>query len=238
MAAPHVSGAVALLLERDPTLTQEKAVVLLQAGAQRFRAPVAFYDQGGPGELDVRGALEAQDRMRDPRLALPSRARSWIVPSRSYAPADGALPVTTIVELRAEDGITPADLFERSRLAAVARVGGRDLEPAPTLVRRGPGLYTFDVAVPPGLGGYRLELGATFDGEPVVSSVELPIGTDPWLAVYPARAKGGCGVGGALPPADGRAPVLALAAVLATVTRRRSSRRPWVGRHSGASVSK
>ncbi|MEO6574728.1 MAG: S8 family serine peptidase, partial [Polyangiaceae bacterium] len=49
MSAPMVAGAVALLFQRDPTLTQDKIVALLQAGAHPFRGSAPFEDQGGPG---------------------------------------------------------------------------------------------------------------------------------------------------------------------------------------------
>ncbi|RYE90063.1 MAG: serine protease, partial [Myxococcales bacterium] len=58
MSAPQVTGAVALLLEQKPTLTQPEIVALLQAGARRFEGLVPVESQGGPGALDVDASLE------------------------------------------------------------------------------------------------------------------------------------------------------------------------------------
>jgi hypothetical protein len=122
MAAPMVAGAVALLFQRDPTLTQDKLMALLQAGAHPFRVASPFEDQGGPGELDVKGALDALDQMQKPALVLPSKdnvacsaacdavchdtcgdacgAASWITLGADYVAADESTPLAVIVELR------------------------------------------------------------------------------------------------------------------------------------------
>jgi subtilisin family serine protease len=64
MAAPHVTGAVALLLEQDRTLTRSQVVEKLKAAAlARPDKPVNSYDPGwGWGKLDVAGALGASGR--------------------------------------------------------------------------------------------------------------------------------------------------------------------------------
>src|SRR5690606_39321489 len=67
MAAPHVSGAVALLLQRRPDLTPEdvKAILARTAAQDAFTArsytgepPAVPNNQWGYGKLDVRAALE------------------------------------------------------------------------------------------------------------------------------------------------------------------------------------
>ena len=63
MSAPMVAGTIALLFQKDPTLTQDKIVGLLQAGAHDFRGPHPFDDQSGPGELDVLGTLDALEQI-------------------------------------------------------------------------------------------------------------------------------------------------------------------------------
>ncbi len=60
MAAPIVTGAVALLMQRDPTLTMEKAKHFLMAGAQAVPAS-GIPSLVGTGGLDIRGALHAQE---------------------------------------------------------------------------------------------------------------------------------------------------------------------------------
>ncbi len=190
MSSPAVAGAAALLFQRDPTLTQGEIVALLQAGAHPFRGPAPFQDQSGPGELDVVGALDALDQMRNPVLALPSRAASWLTLSADMMPGDGSRTLTAIVELRTEGAVHRADLFDPTRLNAWLRIGNT-MRPVPPLVRKAPGLWTLEIAVEPGLGGSSLTVGATFDGQDIVEPRTVPIATDPWTARYPSRATGG-----------------------------------------------
>lgn len=189
MASPVVAGVVALLLERDPTLTQEQIKAVLQAGAHRFRGPAPFDDQSGPGEVDAVGALDALEQMRNPALALPSLADSWLTLSSSYVLADGTRPITAILELRTT-GAVPADAFGVGRITPVVLVDGVPTAPLPAVQRRAPGVYVFSWTPPPGLGGRRATLGATFDGQPIVAPKELPIASDPWVARYPSHATG------------------------------------------------
>lgn len=201
MSAPMVAGAIALLFERDRTLTQDKITALLQAGAHKFRAEgdavvaAPFEDQGGPGELDVEGALDALDQMQNPVLVMPDRDKSWLTVGADYVAADESTPLTAIVELRTADGAHRADLFEASRLQAWVTVNGVP-QPAPPLQKLAPGLYVTTLKLPRGMGGGSLTIGASFDGADIVTPKTLPIGTDIWNAEYPTHAKGGCAVAG------------------------------------------
>lgn len=192
MSSPMVAGAVALLFQRDPTLTQDKIVALLQAGAHPFRGAAPFEDQGGPGELDVLGSLDALDQMQNPTLHMPSPDKSWVTLSADYAAADGSTPFTVIVELRTELGNHRADMFDPARLQPIALIDGVPLDVPPTLVRHAPGVWFFDVAVPVGLGGSSLSVGAAFDGQDIVARKTVPVGADIWTADYPSHARGGC----------------------------------------------
>ncbi len=196
MSTPMVAGAIALLLQRDPTLTQSEIIPILQGGAHFFRTgEIEFEDQGGPGELDVVGSLEVMDLMRTPAAVLPSAARSWLTLSTDYVLADGSTPTVVIVELRAADG-HPADLFEPSRLEPRVSVNGAAYLPTPSLVRHGPGVWFYSVQPPAGLGGQAMTFGATFDGHPIVQPRTVPIATDTWTADYRSTAggSGGCSV--------------------------------------------
>jgi hypothetical protein len=195
MSAPLVSGTIALLFQKDPSLTQDKIVSLLQAGAHPLRRPTSYFDQGGVGELDVEGALDAHDSMTNSEGRLPSRQTSWLVPGATYAVADGSKPLVVIVELRTEDGQRRADNFDPSRLAARVVYGDSNMPLTPNLVRKGPGLWFYTVQVPPGNGGSTVTLGATFDGVAIVDDKTIPIATDRWTAVFPSSALGsGCAV--------------------------------------------
>ena len=196
MSSPVVAGVVALLLQKDPTLTQDKILALLQAGAHRFRGAAPFNDQSGPGEVDAMGALDALDQMKNPALQLPAADQSWLTLSSDYVPADGSTGVTAIVELRTADAKHRADFFDKNRLAPVLLVDGKPFEAAPEIIRRGPGVWFFVWKPPGGLGGSRATFGATFDGAAIVAARTVPIASDRWNAAYPSHATGsGCGVG-------------------------------------------
>lgn len=225
MSAPVVTGVVALLFQQDPTLTQDKIVALLQGGAHQFRGAAPFMDQSGPGEVDAMGALDALDRMRDPRLHHPSFATSWITLSSDYVPADGSTPITAILELRTDDGQNRADMFETNRLSAVLLIDNRPAAGVPEVQRRGPGVYVYQWKPPPGLGGSRATFGATFDGVHVVAPRTVPIATDRWTAAYPSEAAGsGCAIEASTSRGARSALVAAGLAALGTAVRRR--RRP------------
>jgi subtilisin family serine protease len=229
MSSPVVAGVVALLLQKDPTLTQDKILALLQAGAHRFRNVAPFDDQSGPGEVDAMGALDALDQMRNPALQLPVLEQSWITLSSDYVPADGSTAVTAIVELRTLDAQHRADFFDKNRLAPVLLLDGKPFDAQPEIVRRGPGVWFFTWKPPAGLGGSRATFGATFDGEPIVASHTVPIAADGWNAGYPSHATGSaCSVAragasaGAGAGASAGAGAMALALLLAR--RRRPTR--------------
>lgn len=203
MASPIVAGVVALLFQKDPTLTQDKVAALLQAGAHPFRGPAPYDDQNAVGEVDALGSLDALERLKDPKLYLPEASQSWIALSSSYVPADGARPMTAILELRTEDGANRADLFDVQRLAPDVRIDGVS-RPAGAITRKAPGLYTYSFRVDEeGLGTKNAVFGATFDGRPIVAPRSIPVATDPWNAGYPSRLGGGCAASaGGLPNRD------------------------------------
>jgi subtilisin family serine protease len=234
-SAPIVAGAVAVMLQHDPTLTEDTVLAALQGGAHPLRGPAPFDDQAGAGEVDVLGAIAAVDRLRDSALAVPVRSESWLTLGADLYLADGSTPLQAVLELRAarmSAGAPPADGFAPSRLAAYALVDGRPARGAAQVARRGPGVWVLTATLPPGLGLSKLTLGATFDGEPIVEEKTVPIATDVWAAEYPASIHGGCAVASAMgrrrSTCDGDAPAdprgwasgaLALAA-LALVRRR------------------
>ncbi len=224
MSSPVVAGIVALLLERDPTLTEEKVIGLLQGGAHRFRASPMFDDQSGPGEVDAWGALDALDQTMTPAELLPGRAQSWLTLSADYVAADGSTPLTAILELRTADGQRRADLFDSGRLVPVVAIDGHPVSLPPPVSRRAPGVYFFAWQPPRGLGGSRVTFGATFDGEPIVTEKTIRVATDRWMAAYPSAGGGsGCAVS-ALPE---RPPILLALVVLSWTGLRRLTRRRW-----------
>jgi subtilisin family serine protease len=237
-SAPIVAGAVAILLQRDPSLSQDTIVAALQGGAHRICVgrdtgnctPPQFDDQAGPGEVDVLGAVAAADAMRNGGTSLPDRDQSWLTLSADQFYADGSTPLDAIIELRAARTSTsappPADGFGDGRLVAYASVDGTPNDGAiQSLVRRGPGVWIATVQLPAGLGGSNLTLGARFDGVDIVTPKSVPIAPDVWTGSYSSSVRGGCSVSrgrddgwGGLAPS-----LLGLAGIVAARRRRRSS---------------
>jgi hypothetical protein len=185
MSAPLVAGALALLFEKRPELTQPQLRALLQAGAHRPTGPILSEQQLGPGELDLLGTLAALDAEDSPIERIPG-ARSRVTLAASFAHPDPTQPLSGLVELR-DDRDRIADGFDERRLELEVR--GASLSKSPT--RMAPGLYTFDITAPEGSGGRKLALVLRFDGAALVKR-EIPIGTDRWAAEGQAEARGGC----------------------------------------------
>ena len=218
MSAPLVAGAIALLLERQPALTQAQLRTLLQAGVRQPSGKILAEQQAGAGELDLRGTLAALIAEDSPIHRVPSSA-SRIVLAAPYAHPDASQPLQGLLELRdAEDRI--ADGFDERRLTFTAEGGHLSKPP----VRLGPGLYAFEVTAPDGSGGERLQLGLAFDGQRLAAR-EVPIGTDRWLAEGTPVPHGGC----ALAPTP-RGPEWLAAPLLLLVGWRRRARRGFPAR--------
>ncbi|MCC6556949.1 MAG: S8 family serine peptidase, partial [Polyangiaceae bacterium] len=220
MSAPQVSGAVALLFQRDPNLTQAQVTEILQAGAGYPTGRVPHPTQLGPGELDLRGA----DQVLATESASgvdPAIDRSWYVLSSAYARPDPAWPVWGTIELRRADG-TIAGGLDGTKLSV--SVTGGSVVKALSKVRHG--LFRFAVAAPRGSAGTTMTVDVLYDGVSL-GARELPIGTDAWTAtgeVDATSAAGSCaavGAGGARGYA-----ALGLAAAAASALRRRRRAAP------------
>jgi hypothetical protein len=242
-SSPLVAGAVAVLFQHDPALTQRDVVAALQGGAHPLRSlgPSPYPDQMGPGELDVPGAVQAADRLRRPVPVAPVRSESWLAVGSDTYLADGTTPLQALLELRAPGAASgapdlPADAFGDGRLVAYALVDGQTFGQWPCVQdptsvtgvgcqRRGPGVWVIALQPPAGLGGSSLTLGATFDGVDVVDPRSVPIATDTWSGLYPPAAVGGCAVA----PSTGEGlripPVLWIGLAVAALRRRRSAPR-------------
>jgi subtilisin family serine protease len=197
MSAPQVAGAVALLFERDRTLTQPDVSYLLQAGARNPQGLVPFDYQLGPGLLDVEGMMAAYDAMGDPTVREPDAKKSWMSLSASYARPDPTWPIVGTVEVRTSDG-APAVGFDRTRLAlAVTNASVRK-----PLASIKPGLFRFELAAAPESGQDTLDVRVTLDGQLIGDPASnlsghrvLPISVDAWVAAGGVDARGsGCTV--------------------------------------------
>ncbi|MEZ4225842.1 MAG: S8 family serine peptidase [Polyangiaceae bacterium] len=188
MAAPIVSGAIALLFQRRPTLSQPEVLALLQAGARRATGNVTVAQQIGPGVLNVQDSLAVldEDAVLDER---PSAKHSWLVLGSALARPDPNWEVVGLAQVRGSAG-HPADGFVASRLRLEIE-GGTIAQP---LRREAAGTWSFRVSAPAGSGGDRMRLRLTYEGEPIARE-ELRIGVDPWVVDAQPSARGGCAVG-------------------------------------------
>jgi subtilisin family serine protease len=203
MSAPLVSGAIALLLEGRPELTQPQLRTLLQAGARQPTGPILAEQQVGPGELDLPGTLAVLAAEVSPIDRVPTK-RSRLALASSFIHPDPKLPLNGLVELRDDDDQV-ADIADLR--AVTLEVSGGEL--SGELTRIAPGLLSFSVSAPEGSGGRQLGLRLSFEGRELVSR-QLGIGTDPWLAEQAPTARGGCGVAKRTGRAGGELLALAL----------------------------
>jgi subtilisin family serine protease len=188
MSAPLVSGAIALLFELDPRLTQDAARAILQAGARPLEGIEIDPRQIGPGALDLSGALRVVTAGESPALRTPT-LHSWLTLSRSFAHPDPNWLLTCYVDLR-DDADEIADGFDPQRLTLMAQ---------PALIHEGltrvaPGFYRFVLSAPPNSGGQDLAIQVSFD-QRVIASKTLRIAVDRWVASDGVSARGGCSVG-------------------------------------------
>lgn len=214
MAAPIVSGAAALLFQKDPGLDQERVRTLLQAGARSLDGAIPIEQQMGPGALDLVGTLAVMGSASSPLAVLPDATESWIALASSYAHPDPSWPVEAVLELRSADERV-VDGFNPNVLVLEAD-GGRVSAP---LRRVAPGLWRFSVAADAGTGGSRMTVRVSFAGSPLVTR-DLPIAVDRALVDDGADARGGCAVSGTGVPLPWWL-MLSIASALARITRKR-----------------
>ncbi|MEO7328219.1 MAG: S8 family serine peptidase [Minicystis sp.] len=214
MSAPHVAGAVALLFQLDPTLTQARVTEVLQAGARKPSGHVPFGYQLGPGELDLEGARQALAVEQASGIA-PSIAKSWYTLSSAYVRPDPSFPVWGTVELRRADG-TIAGGLDGTKLELV--LANATLVQSLTKVRHG--MWRFAFAGAEGLVGKAARVELRYDGVSL-GAQELPIGTDVWSSNGSVEAVGGCALDAGGAPARSGAALVAVAGLIAAVLRRR-----------------
>ena len=188
MASPHVAGAIALLFERDPSLTQAELRDLLQAGAHYPHGAVPYEYQLGPGALDLLGTLDVLDAQQaaDPDV---DPSRSYYVLSSPYARPDPTWPIVGVVQLRLADG--SVFVGDGRRRLSLHVDDGEIVEPL-TLVRAG--MWRFAVAAASGSGGEVLRVDVRYGGVSLGVKA-LPVGADVWVAQSGVVARGsGCGL--------------------------------------------
>jgi subtilisin family serine protease len=189
MAAPIVSGAVALLFQRDPSLDQAGLRTLLQAGARALDGAVLLEQQVGPGELDLVGTLSVMNAGTTPLQTTPDPEESWLALASSYAHPDPDWPLEAVLELRAGDE-SVVDGFDPRNLELFVS-GGRVVQP---LTRVAPGLWRLSAAADAGSGGSTLTLSLRYAGQPFLTR-SVPVAVDRAVAAGGVDARGGCAAG-------------------------------------------
>jgi subtilisin family serine protease len=217
MAAPVVTGAIALLLEQDPTRTQSELRRLLQAGARKLRGVVFNEQQVGPGALDLVGVeavLELEENGTAGGSASADRTQSWLALSSSFARPDGETPLVGVVSLR-DASAKPVD------------PKNVELEAAPGTLRApftrvAPGQWRFELVAPPGSGQSTLSLAVLVNGERLLERA-VPIAVDRSVSERGVVARGGCTL--SRPSQEAWAPFGWLLVLAVLVGRARSRRR-------------
>lgn len=181
MAAPMLSGAVALLLERRPELTQAELRGLLIAGSATLAIAPDVASRAGAGVLDVAGSLEAMAAPLQ-QGGRPSAEQSRLRAADDSVVADATRSLSALLWLKDASGAVFDASVERVHVA----VTGGELRSQAS--RIGPGLYELVVAAPQPAPPTLL-IAVSVDAEPLLS-LELPV--DGGRSASAAERDGGC----------------------------------------------
>jgi subtilisin family serine protease len=190
MAAPIVTGAIALLFEDDPTLTTRGALTLLQAGARRPEGLAPVGAQLGAGALDLEGTLDVKRALDHPAVREPAAAGSFLTLGASYARPDPSWSIPAVLKVRDADG-RAAGGFDLSKL--VVDVNAGRVTEGPDLVA--PGLIRLALAADRDTGETAFDVTVKYDGEQLAVAT-LPIAVDIATARTGFAARGGCTLAG------------------------------------------
>lgn len=186
-SAPFVTGAAALLLQENPSLTQEDVRRALQAGVHTHRTPPLYREAASVGELDVPGSLEIVRRSLAPVFNAPVAEKSWITPNAGYVLADGSRSLQVLVHLRGADG-APADGFDLDRFGIHVEIDGTRKTPR-TIERQAPGMWAASFEPESTWLTRSVVVRSTFDGAEAAPPLTLKAALNPWQAAYPADAE-------------------------------------------------
>jgi subtilisin family serine protease len=188
MASPIVAGAVALLLEEEPSLDQAELMRLVHAGSRRLPVASRWIAQAEPGLLDIAAsqrALLAQSANIE--LDAPSSSHSWLALSDGLARPDPNWSLLGRLHLRDAGGdLADAELNDLDVDLTHGRLLGRPRQPAP-------GLVEFEFAADAGSAGRELRLEVRHLGR-LLTTRTLPIALDPNIAKRGVSVQGGCAI--------------------------------------------
>lgn len=231
MAAPLVSGALALLFQRDPELTMAQAKALLMAGANSLSGR-QLNGGMGTGQLDVVRSLLAQEASLTSRADTPtgsevSPIKSTLTWSDEFVHPQPGPPLTGYLVLRDDDG-NPVVVEEDELAVTVA---------GPGQVRArivGPGLAELALLAHPQSAPAQLTVTTQVSGSTMERST-IPIGLDPQRAEGRYSLSGGtCAVTPAWTPGGSNSASIPLGCALTltvlVMLRRRDIARPAAAR--------
>jgi subtilisin family serine protease len=168
MAAPMVSGAIALLLQRSPRLSQPELRALLQAGSDALDpAPEPGSREGG-GVLNIARSFQALASSPVADAAQPDAAQSRLRFAGGFLLADPARELSAQLWLRDAAG----QVFDADPARLSARVTGGVL--ARELERLAPGLYRLSLTSPSPALAETLRVQLRIDGRSWLEG-ELPV---------------------------------------------------------------
>jgi len=184
MAAPQVTGTVALLLQREPGLSEPELRALLRAGARPTLEEGYPSNWYGAGALDIQSTLIAQDRRIDQERYEPSPGKTRIALGSTFLFPDERRAVSAWVMLR--DGADEA-------------AGGFPVEDFEFRVSRGSvevvsldvGILELALRAKAGSAGQTQKLEVLYRGKQLATA-ELPIGVDATAAIVGYDVTGGC----------------------------------------------
>jgi subtilisin family serine protease len=182
MAAPLVAGTVALMMQRDPTLTMTEAKHYLMAGTRALETE-SEGSMTGTGELDVVGTLLAQETAltQSEEAAEPSRCRVVWANDFVYPGTGPALSGYLVTRNRAGEPVKTEDADLSFRVEGPGRV---------THERVSPGLVALRVTADDGTASGELTIESRVNGETVARDTFV-IERDPSLAKYGYELTGG-----------------------------------------------
>lgn len=217
MAAPIVAGAVALLFERDPTLTHDEVRSLLQTGARRLTTAVIpeANVRTGAGILDAVASLEALEALQSDARGTPDADTSHLLLASEILRPSAGSRLQGLIQLRDEDDRVATNVAEnRLQLQLAGAQVSRRID------QQAPGLYDFEVAGLPDTGASVATITVLLDGEPFLST-DVVVAVDSTAALEGHSVTGGCGLASRRESPSERLLVIGLVSVLALAQRRR-----------------
>lgn len=187
MAAPMASGAIALLLEQNPRLTQPELRALLQAGTRPLDLPADVVSREGGGVLDLEQSWRAAfgDAEGGALSPSPGAEHSRLRFAAEALVADPERQLAARLWLRDAGGrISDHDPARLSLHVSGARV-------AQPLAHLAPGLFGFALSSPAPALAERAHVEVRFDERTLLTG-ELPV-LGP-VERRAATAGGGCGL--------------------------------------------